>query len=150
MLLLKPGERPGDGRADLAIATGTGAEGFVTDARAGRIRDAIGQAAAERGDYAAGLLIGVALLAEAYAAEFGFTLTAEAPVPVGAGERIGPPPIFVMMLVFFVLLLVVGASVGAASGRRHYRRHYAGPRGGLEWLILWTLLGGGRRRELVN
>ncbi|MBI4537977.1 MAG: TPM domain-containing protein, partial [Gemmatimonadetes bacterium] len=60
MLLLKPGERPGDGRADLAIATGTGAEGFVTDARAGRIRDAIGQAAAERGDYAAGLLIGVA------------------------------------------------------------------------------------------
>ncbi|MBI4540156.1 MAG: TPM domain-containing protein, partial [Gemmatimonadetes bacterium] len=134
-----------------AIATGTGAEGFVTDARAGRIRDAIGQAAAERGDYAAGLLVGVALLAEAYADEFGFTLTAEAPVPVGAGERIGPPPIFfVMMLVFFVLLLVVGASVGAASGRRHYRRHYAGPRGGLEWLILWTLLGGGRRRELVN
>src|SRR5258705_11453374 len=35
LLLLKPSARPGDGQADLAIVTGTGAEGVITDATAG-------------------------------------------------------------------------------------------------------------------
>jgi len=41
IVLLKPGQRPGDGQSELAIATGSGAEGFVTDALAGRVRDAM-------------------------------------------------------------------------------------------------------------
>jgi uncharacterized protein len=85
ILLLKPGQRPGDGQADIAIATGMGAEGFVTDAQAGRIRDAIGRRALEAGNYGAGLLEGVQLLAAAYAREFGFELTgASQPPPHGA------------------------------------------------------------------
>jgi uncharacterized protein len=79
VLLLKPGDRPGDGRADLFIATGTGAEGFITDARAGRIRDAIGRASVEGGSYAEGLVVGVWLLGQAYAEEFGFEITGERP-----------------------------------------------------------------------
>src|ERR1051326_3324626 len=49
VLLMKPGARPGDGKAEIAIATGTGTEGFITDALAGRIRDAIGAAAVNAG-----------------------------------------------------------------------------------------------------
>jgi uncharacterized protein len=74
VLLLVPGARPGDGRARLAIATGTGAEGFVTDALAGRIRDQIGRSSVSAGSYAAGLVAGVQLLGAAYAQEFGFKL----------------------------------------------------------------------------
>ena len=75
VLLLKPGQRPGDGQADVAIASGSGAEGFVTDALAGRVRDAIGREAVAAGNYGAGLLVGTQLLAGAYAREFGFELT---------------------------------------------------------------------------
>jgi len=78
ILLFQPGNRPGDGRADIAIATGSGAEGFVTDAFAGRVRDAIGRRAVETGSYAEGLVTGVALLGQAYATEFGFQLSDEA------------------------------------------------------------------------
>src|SRR4051812_40406023 len=45
VLLLKPGARPGDGQAEIFIATGSGSEGFLTDIATGRIRDAIGQEA---------------------------------------------------------------------------------------------------------
>ncbi len=59
VLLLVPGAHPGDGKAQLAIATGSGAEGFVTDAMAGRIRDEIGRQSVSAGSYAAGLVAGV-------------------------------------------------------------------------------------------
>ena len=81
VLLLVPGGRPGDGKAQLAVGTGTGAEGFITDDLAGRIRDAIGRQAVTTGSYAAGLVTGVQLLAAAYAQQFGFTLTGVAPAP---------------------------------------------------------------------
>ncbi|MEJ2237522.1 MAG: TPM domain-containing protein, partial [Gemmatimonadales bacterium] len=82
VLLLMPGNRIGDGTSQLAIGTGIGAEGFITDARAGRIRDAIGQVAIENGSYGAGLTAGVWLLAEAYAEEFQFELTGTAPIEI--------------------------------------------------------------------
>jgi len=56
VLLLKPGQRPGDGQAELAIASGSGAEGFITDAFSGRVRDAIREAAVQNGRYAAGVV----------------------------------------------------------------------------------------------
>ena len=65
VLLLVPGARPGDGKARLAIATGMGAEGFVTDALAGRIRDEIGRQSVSAASYAAGLVTGVELLGQA-------------------------------------------------------------------------------------
>ena len=74
VLLLQPGRRPGDGRSDIFIAT-AGSGGFITDALAGRIRDAIGSRAVQAGSFSSGLLVGVQMLAEAYAREYQFALT---------------------------------------------------------------------------
>lgn len=142
VLLLKPGVRPGDGLAEIAIATGSGAEGFVTDARAGRIRDAIGRVAVERGSYAAGLVVGVVMLAQAYAEEFGFELTGAArqvPVPRGAPSLSpGTVGFVISLLVLFVLLSgMTSLLVGSRGARRRFHRA-----GGLEWLLLNILLSG--------
>jgi uncharacterized protein len=136
VLLLVPGDRPGDGKARLAIATGSGAEGFLTDALSGRIRDAIGQQAVSAGSYAAGLVTGVRLLGQAYAGEFGFELggpaAAPAPAPprprASGGRLIGN-------LVTLLLLLVVLASLGRRRGAA----------GLLEGMFIGSLLGGGFR-----
>src|SRR2546430_14352348 len=63
VILLVPlkDHRPGTGQ--VFIATGRGAEGVLTDARAGRIRDAMTPYLA-REDYGAGLELGVHLLAQ--------------------------------------------------------------------------------------
>lgn len=141
VLLLKPGRRPGDGQAELAIATGTGAEGFVTDALSGRIRDAIGQEAVATGSYASGLVLGVALVGQAYAAEFGFELGGGGPRPAPAGRRPPPPGGFpwpvILNLGFgiFFVVVVVLLQLRGTRGRR---------RGGF-WsgMILGSILGGG-------
>jgi uncharacterized protein len=117
VLLLVPGQHPGDGHSDLAIATGTGTEGFVTDAEAGRVRDAVGRAAVQSGDYGAGLEAGVRLLAEDYAGEFRFQLTGAAAAPRPAQQpstgRRGPPLGF---LFFVVIMLILMASRGRRGG----------------------------------
>src|SRR5216110_913129 len=84
VVLLVPlkNHRPGTGQ--VFIATGRGAEGFLPDARVGRIRDAMTPYLA-REDYGAGLALGVDLIAQAFAREFGFTLTGvPAPAPADA------------------------------------------------------------------
>ncbi len=134
VLLLKPGERPGDGKAELAIATGSGAEGFVTDALAGRIRDAVGRVAVDSGSYAAGLVVGVFMLGRAYAQEYGFALTGVPAPPAPHEERRGRGGIPIVML---VLLFIVLSSVGRRGG---------GGGGILQALILSQMFGGGRGR----
>ncbi len=137
VLLLKPGERPGDGKAEVAIASGSGAEGFVTDALAGRIRDAIGRTAVDSGSYAAGLVVGVAMLGQAYAGEFGFQLTGAPPTPPpepeppAQGRRGGAFPGLLMIVLFIVIL---------SAARR------GGGGGILQALILSQIFGGGRGR----
>jgi uncharacterized protein len=137
VLLLKPGARPGDGRAEIAIATGGGVEGFITDARAGRIRDAIGRVAVERGSYAAGLVHGVQLVAQAYAEEFGFRLSG-VPRPVGQTRVV-----WTGVWLFFGTLLIWGMVTGIrmiqADDRqvrdvvKKYRRYERG-RFGQSWI----------------
>src|SRR3989440_6623790 len=80
VILLVPlkDHRPGTGQ--IFIATGRGAEGFLTDARVGRIRDAMTPYLA-RQDYGAGLALGVDLVAQAFAQEFGITLSGAPPPP---------------------------------------------------------------------
>ncbi|MGD0484687.1 MAG: TPM domain-containing protein [Gemmatimonadales bacterium] len=135
VLLLKPGERPGDGKAELAVVTGTGAEGFVTDALAGRIRDAVGREATRTGSYASGLALGVGMLGQAYAQEFGFRLTAApaAPAPEETDEqparRRGSPVAFLVIL--FIIIMIAG-------------RHRGGGSGLLQGLLWASILGGGR------
>src|SRR5947209_19125244 len=91
VVLLVPlkNHRPGTGQ--VFIATGRGAEGFLPDAQVGRIRDAMIPYLA-REDYAGGLEIGVRLIAQAFAAEFGFALTGQPPPPVGQADRVPRPP----------------------------------------------------------
>jgi len=137
VLLLVPGAHPGDGKAQLAIATGSGAEGFITDAMAGRIRDAIGQASVNAGSYAAGLVAGVRLLGAAYAQEFNFKLTGTPPpapetAPAGGGHG---SAVFVNLLFLVVLFLVFR---GVARRR--------GGGGFLSGLILGSLMNSGGRR----
>jgi uncharacterized protein len=132
VLLLVPGRRPGDGRSDVAIASGSGAEGFVTDALAGRVRDAIGRTAVEKGDFGAGLTAGVQVLAEAYAREFRFDLTgsgAPAPEPEERPQGRQGPPIGMVVLV----MVVVAVLMSFRGGR------------GLLTALIWSSILGGRR-----
>src|SRR2546422_2000110 len=80
VVLLVPlkNHRAGTGR--VFIATGRGAEGFLPDARVGRIRDAMTPYLA-REDYSAGLAHGVDLIAQAFAQQFGVTLSGQPPPP---------------------------------------------------------------------
>src|SRR5216110_507770 len=104
VVLLVPlkNHRPGTGQ--VFIATGRGAEGFLTDARVGRIRDAMTPYLA-REQYGAGLVHGLNLIAQAFAQEFGVTLTgAPAPRPNDGSERL---PIPVTWIIVFVIVLIV-------------------------------------------
>src|SRR5436190_2083232 len=101
LLVPQKNHRPGTGQ--IFIATGRGAEGFLTDARVGRIRDAMTSYFA-RDDYGGGLAHGVDLIAQAFAQEFGVTLSG-APPP-DAGER-GAPEVPIKWLILLVVLLIV-------------------------------------------
>src|SRR5437016_4356104 len=96
LLVPQKDHRPGTGQ--LFIATGRGAEGFLPDARVGRIRDAITPYLA-REEYGAGLARGVDLIALEFAGEFGFILTGPPPPPPGATDRLPIPPGLLIALV---------------------------------------------------
>jgi uncharacterized protein len=125
VMLLVPGQRPGDGRADLAISTGRGTEGFITDAETLRIRNAIGEAASRSGSYGEGLAVGVQLIAGEYAEEFNLTLTgqvARAPQQRSSRRGRGDFSWLILIVIFFLF----------------------GGRGSGKWFLLSMLLGGGR------
>ena len=118
LLVPRQNHRPGSG--DVFIAVGRGAEGFLTDARSGRIRDAMLPFLAAE-DYGKGLALGVDLIAQAFAQEFGVTLTGpsgavgpELPEPPGVHIPIG----WILALVLFLLVVT---------------------RGRILWWVLWGL-----------
>src|SRR5437867_10102837 len=106
VVLLVPlkNHRAGTGR--VFIATGRGAEGFLPDARVGRIRDAMtGYFARE--DYGRGLAVGVDLIAQAFATEFHVTLET---APVTAPEEREPgwfPDQRLVFGIIFALIVIV-------------------------------------------
>jgi uncharacterized protein len=93
--------RPGTGQ--IFIATGRGAEGFLPDSRVGRIRDAMGPFLA-REQYGDGLALGVGLLAQAFAQQFGVTLQGG---PPAEPEPTGGLGIGWLLIVAFVVLLIL-------------------------------------------
>ncbi|HET7039715.1 MAG TPA: TPM domain-containing protein, partial [Gemmatimonadales bacterium] len=133
VILLKPGARPGDGQSEIRVETGLGAEGWLTDAQAGRIRDAIGGAAVQSGRFDDGLLVGVRLVAEAYAREFGFELTGVPTGPEPRTPRSSPGgSIGLLVLIAFLIFAAMAGSAGGGRGGRYRRRGSS-----LNWL-LWS------------
>jgi uncharacterized protein len=133
VLLLEPLHDHQPGTGQVFIATGRGAEKFLNDARAGRIRDAM-RPSFRNEDYSAGLEIGVGLLAQAFADEFHVTLATPTIAPdtlAGSGGPAFPRPV-----VAFVIFLTVIIFLSALS------RAGRGSLGGLWWLSL--LSGWGR------
>ena len=102
VILLVPlkDHRPGTGQ--IFIATGRGAEGFLPDARVGRIRDAMIPYLA-REEYGQGLAQGVGFVAQMFAQEFGVTLTA-VPSRGGPADEF-PIPAAVRVAAFVLLVL---------------------------------------------
>lgn len=105
VLLLVPLKDHRAGTGHVFIATGRGAEGLLTDGQAGRIRDAM-LPFLTREEYGKGLSLGVDLIAQAFATEFGVTLSNP--------EDVRPPPptapqphIPVGWLVIAIVLLII-------------------------------------------
>lgn len=124
LLVPRKNHRPGTG--DIFISIGRGAEGFLPDARVGRIRDAMTPYLAEE-RYGEGLAVGVDLLAQAFAAEFGVTIdSAGAARPPPPGEEPSHPPVPLLLIVFVLLVVLTRGRI-------------------LVWLFLARGLGGGGR-----
>src|SRR2546423_3282036 len=86
VILLVPKETSSDGHGHCFVATGRGAEGFITDADAGDICREATPAFIQK-DYSTGLEVVTLRTAQAFAREFNFSLdTALAPPPVPERE----------------------------------------------------------------
>ena len=119
VLLVVPKETSGDGRGYIRIETGRGAEGFITDARAGEIRDEVIPMLRER-DYSGAMERMTRRVAERFADEFGFTLdSAIAPPierPITSGRSRGiPPQLIVVMVILGIMAVMAIASQGSGS-----------------------------------
>ena len=106
VLLLVPLKDHKPGTGQVFIATGRGAEGFLTDARSGRIRDAMTPFLA-REEYGKGLSLGVDLIAQAFAGEFGVTLSNPEYVQPPPAETAPQQTIPIAWLVIAVIVLSV-------------------------------------------
>ena len=128
IILLVPKESSDDGRGHSRIETGSGAEGFLTDATTGAIQDEALPFFMAR-DYGGGVELMTRRVAERFAREFSFTLDSSigpstapprrAPSRSGRGG-LGIPPVLIFVVLWVVLSLLRG-------GRRR--------RGGLPWII---------------
>jgi len=107
VVLLVPQKAGEPGTGQIFIATGRGAEGFLTDAATGRIRDAMRPFLAQQ-QYGPGLVVGVDLIAQAFAREFGVTLSnpqyAMPPPPESPPQRGFPFGAIVGLLILFLIL----------------------------------------------
>lgn len=119
VVLLIPRETASDGSGQIAISTGQGVEGFITDGATGDIRREATPLLA-RGDYGAGLSLITARLAQRYAAEFGFALDSTL-VPRERQREFRIPPIVIIVAIFIVLSLINGGGRGGRGGRRRRR-----------------------------
>src|SRR2546429_6660391 len=142
VVLLVPlkNHRPGTGQ--IFIATGRGAEGFLTDARVGRIRDAMTPYLA-REEYGAGLAYGVDLIAQAFAQEFGVTLDAAPPGARPVERDVSFPSRAMLFWLIFAVVFTL-AQLARRRGRRGRRIWWVGGGwGGGGWGGGWGGGGGG-------
>lgn len=120
VVLVVPKESASDGRGQVSIQTGQGAEGFITDGTAGDIRrEAIPWF--QRQDYGSAIELITARLAQRYAMEFGFSLDSalvDDRFTVDRRQAGDFPP--ELLLVLFVIMLFLLTAM--ANARRHGRR----------------------------
>ena len=143
VILLVPKETSSDGHGHCFIATGKGAEGFITDATAGTIcREATPAFAAK--DYATGLELVTLRTAQRFAGEFNFSLDSSLAEPVSPADQYptrvssrGIPP-FVFAILFFVVM-----SVLSSIGRRQQAKGKRSGCGGCLWPLLIMQSSGG-------
>lgn len=138
VILLVPRKNHQPGTGDVFIATGRGAEGFLPDSRVGRIRDAMLPALANE-DYGKAVSLGVDLIAQAFASEFGVTLTNPEyaiPPPDATNNRpqVTIPFVWLLGLVIFLLFVTRGRILWwvlwGLSQSRGGRGSWGGGRGG--------------------
>jgi uncharacterized protein len=121
IILVVPKETSQDGRGHLRIETGNGAEGFITDATTGQIRDEM-IPFFQRQDYSAGIEIATLRVAQRFATEFNFAIDSSFQEPV-APRRTSQPrsrggggiPPFVWVILLFVILSMLNG--GGRRGR---------------------------------
>lgn len=114
VILLVPKETSADNRGYCRIESGMGVEGFLTDAEAGGICRSATERFRAR-DYGGGLLVITSAVAEAYAAEFGFSLAeGELPVSRRPARRGSANALLIALILFFVLMIL--SSRGSRSG----------------------------------
>src|SRR6059036_2426326 len=111
VILLVPLQQHRPGTGEVFIATGRGAEGFLPDSRVGRIRDAMLPYLA-REDYGQGLSVGVDLVAQAFASEFGVTLGTSPPRRSSSPAPAWLPSVLALLWVCFVVLLLLARGRG--------------------------------------
>ena len=139
VILLVPKETSSDGRGHIEIQTGSGTEGFITDATAGAIQD---QALPflVQAQYGPALELITLLVAQRYAREFNFKLDTALAAPQLAPEpsrpRGGRRGGGVNPLVWFFLFFII---VSLLSGGRRRR----GCGGCIPIFIPWGGMGGG-------
>ena len=145
VILVVPKETSENGRGRCYIATGRGAEGFLTDGEvAAFCREAV--PFFQQQDYGRGIELLTLRVAQEFARELNFQLdtnvVASAPVaprtqpgPSGGGVRLNP--IFLLVIVFIVMSIIRSAGSRAMRGGRR--------RGGLPGIIFMPPIGGGGR-----
>jgi uncharacterized protein len=143
VILLVPlkDHRPGTGR--VFIATGRGAEGFLPDARVGRIRDAMLPYLA-REEYGPGLARGVDLVAQAFAQEFGVPLAGAPPAPPASPAPVDSAPgMPAALLVVWFAVVVLMLALAARRRVLFLPLFFGGSGGGRGWGGGWGRGGGG-------
>ncbi len=111
VILLVPLKQHRPGTGQVFIATGRGVEGFLPDSRVGRIRDAMTPYLA-REAYGQGLSVGVDLVAQAFASEFGVTLATSPPRRSSSPAPRWLPSVSALLWVCFVVLLLLARGRG--------------------------------------
>lgn len=126
VLLLVP--RTADHKGEIYLTVGTGLEGIITDAMAGRITDLMLPDLREA-QWGPALLLGTQAIGSTVAKGFGVSDSAlEAADPFRAqsgGPEINPLVVFVILIVAFIILSNI--SKGGGGGGRRGRRRYGGP-----------------------
>lgn len=129
VVLVVPRKNHEPGTGAVYIATGRGAEGFLPDARVGRIRDAMIPALG-REEYGAALETGVGLIAQAIADEFHVSLGIPAPAPPPAPVSRQRPFRAGVVVVVVILILLRAVNRSRRGRRRRFPGGWWWPGGG--------------------